>query len=352
MSPQMLRWGQKCEVAIDGEMVLKGWIEDVQPAISGERIGLVIGGRDVTGDLVDCAAAPKGPVEYNDLKLKDFCAKLCKPFDIEVRAEVDTGETMDMSIDISETVMSAIEKGARKRGLLTVSDGVGGLILTRSGETRAPGDVILGVNVLDAKARFSSAKRFSDVFVKSQKSGQGEKSSGKLDDEAAPLTPGTAPATKAPEVGDKDAPTGQRSREVAMQGHAKDQEVTRWRPTVKQARTSSIVKDCKTQAEWYVANARGASESVFYEVPGYRVNGELWRVNQMTHVTDAWCDFDKDLLIAGIVLTYDEKGSMTTLRITGKEAYDIMAEDDEEGSSGEDDESGNLDSRAEPLSGG
>lgn len=350
-APQKLKWGQSCSVLIDGELWLKGWLEDVRPMISGRQVGVSISGRDVTGDLVDCAAAPLGPVEYRNLKLEDFAAKICKPFGIAVTAEVDTGEPFKkISIDTGETVMSAIEKLTRKRAILVVSDGVGGLLLTRSGQTRAPANIRLGDGITEAHGSFSSKNRFSDVFVK----GQIEGAAGKRKS-AANLKVTDAPLAALPAAGDGDKPTGRESRGVAIQGHARDVEVTRWRPTVKQVRTASLLKDAQTQAQWYVNNARGASETVTYSRHGFRAAGQLWRTNQMTFVEDPFNDVSKDLLVAGVTLDYGATGSVTQLRVTGKEAYDKTMEGEGDKSSGgsksskSDDKSTDLDTEANPL---
>ena len=357
MAPQMLRWGQSCEILIDGESTLVGWIVDVMPVISGRQIGVSISGYDKTGDLVDCAAAPNGPMEWHGLKIEDYARKLCKPFGISVAVEADTGEPLKkISIDTGETVMSAIEKVTRKRGLLVVSDGVGGIILTRSGTTRAPADLKLGQSITEGRGQFSSRNRFSDVYVKGQIGGAaGQRKSAPLDVTAAPFS-----AVPAQDTGPSgpDAPSGKESRALAIQGHAQDKDVKRWRPTVKQVRSASLLKDAQAQAEWYVANARGASETVTYSYAGFRANGTLWRLNTLSHVSDPYQDIDKDLLIAGIVMNYGPQGSVTELRLTGKEAYDIMAESDDAAGSGSNASSGSggkttgtdLDTRAEPLS--
>lgn len=331
---------QKVEISLDGELILVGYIDAVAPSIDDRTVSVSIEGRDVVGDLIDCAAAPKGPVEYAKIKLEDLASRLCKPFGITVTAEVDTGDPIaKVSIDAAETVMSVLEKYARKRAVLIVSDGVGGLILTQSGKTRAPADIRFGENVLSAQGQFDGRRRFSDVFVKGQAGHAAgkRKSSAALDRTAQPLT--AAPAGEA----DADKPSGRESRGVSIMGVAKDDEVGRWRPTVRSPRASGTLADAKKEAEWYVSCARGSGDTVDYEVGDWRATGTLWRPNQMTHVSDPYQDIDKDLLIAGVVYSYGQNGTRTRLRVTGREAYEALAE-------GDDDESTDLDGTAEALS--
>ena len=121
--------GQKVQISVYGEPYLTGWVETVQPTYAEGQASLTIGGRDLAGDLVDCSAGPEGPVEFTKLRLEEFAERLCRPFGISVRCDVDTSPVFDkMSIDVSETVLSAIEKYARQRGVLVTSDGVEGLV--------------------------------------------------------------------------------------------------------------------------------------------------------------------------------------------------------------------------------
>ena len=135
-------------------------------------------------------------------------------------------------------------------------------------------------------------------------------------------------------------------------GVAQDTEVGRWRPTVRSPRAKGILKDAKAEAEWYVSTERGKSETVEYQVHDWRANGILWRPNQMTRVGDPYQAIDKDLLIAGVSFSYGQKGTLTSLRVTGREAYDVLPEegDDDGGDEGGDKEkSTDIDKTAEPL---
>lgn len=319
---------QAVTLQLDGETVLVGWIDTVAPSIGGGTLGVRVGGRDRTGQLVDCAAAPFGPVEYRSIKLEALAAKLCEPFGVTVRAEVDTGDPIaKVSIDSGETVMSCLEKYARKRAVLLVSDGVGGLILTRSGKGRAPGDIRCPGNVVSSQGQFDGREQFSPVVVK----GQAEHGAGKramkapLDAEAVPLDAAPAPAA------DGDAPTGVESRATSIMGIAWDDTVPLWRPAVKTPRAKGSLKDADTEAKWWVSTARGKAESCGYTLADWRENGVLWRPNEMTMVADAYQLLEKDLLVAGVNYTYGADGTRAELRVCGREAYDRLPEGDDEG---------------------
>lgn len=318
---------QEVKIYIDSELVLWGWVDGVSPSIATGTVGCRVYGRDKTGQMVDCAAAPLGPVEYTNIKLERLAEILAAPWGITVSAEVDTGEPIaKVSIDTGETAMSVLEKYARKRAVLLVSDGVGGLIITRSGTGRAPDDLSFPGNVGASRGTFDGRKQFSVVYVK----GQSGHAAGKRKNKAAldrTATPLDAPAE--PAETDADEPSGRESRATAILGIAYDDTVPIYRPAVKTSRAHGSLKEADTEARWWVSTARGNAERVDYTMPDWRVNGRLWRPNEMTRVEDAYQLVDKDLLIAGTAMNYDSQGTRTELRTCGREAYDLLPESDD-----------------------
>ena len=122
---------QSCAVALDGETVLTGWIDKLAGSWDDKSLSLTVEGRDRTGDLVDCAAAPNGPAEWQGATLLQVAQQICAPFGIAVRAQTDTGGPFArLAINPHESALSVLEKASRQRGVLVVSDGVGGLLLT------------------------------------------------------------------------------------------------------------------------------------------------------------------------------------------------------------------------------
>lgn len=347
-----VKFGEPCEVAVDGEIILKGWIEDVHPYVEEGRAYLSVGGRDVTCDPVDCPPDPRGKHEYRNVTLLEGAKRvLAKWPNITVRAEVDVGKPFDKwTVDAGETALSSIEKHARKRAILVTSDGVGGVVLTRSGKTRAPGSLVLPGNVLSLGGNFSARERFSDYFVKggSEKSG-GRKGDPALDAEAAPL--GQSKEAEGDQSGEGHA----EAAGSLVMGHAKDPEVTRWRPFVNLSRTNTSQGDAQTYADWLMRTRRGKSEQADYEVMGWRgASGGLWRLNQLVFIDDSFSMMTRDQLIHGISYQYSARGERTRIRVCGPEAYDRLPEGERRnnkggGRSGGGGKGGGLDSTANPL---
>lgn len=316
-APYKLRPGLAVEIRINGKPVLKGWIDEASPDIGARAASVTISGRDKTGDLIDCAAMTDGPAEFKSVKLEEAARRIAAPYGLTVRSEIDTGEPFERySLDLAETAFSAIEKGARSRHALILSDGVGGIVITRTGKTRAPADLRLPGNVLSSSANFSHKNRHSETIVR----GQGEKAGKKrgpanLDATAEPLAPEERAA------GDGSA-TDRERKGTAATGRAKDSEIMRHRPVVHLARSKADNVSASDEADWRMRTARAESEEVTHTVKGFDVDGKLWQVNQMVAVSDAYLDIERDMLISKVAYREDDSGRVTEISIISPEAFD------------------------------
>lgn len=314
--------GRRVTITIDGEIVLVGWVEDVRADAADGEVRLAIAGRDVTGDLVDCAAAPRGPVEFRRLSVAQLGERMVAPFGLTCRCDVDPGRPFDKcSIDAAETVVSALEKHARQRKLLVTSDGVEGLVLTRSGSERAAGDIIFpGAGAIASSGVFAARDRYSDYFVK----GQAEKAGGGRARQA-PMTPASTPIERVRDYLGSTGSGGElsgESRGVEILGHARDPEIARWRPTVAMMKSQESAGGAQEQAEWMAAVHKARGVNMSYTLADWRgASGALWRPNTIARVRDRYQDVDEDLLIDAVTIAYGEDGAVTELRLVGPEAY-------------------------------
>jgi prophage tail gpP-like protein len=318
---RVIRPGMKCELRIDGETVLVGWIGRVSGKQDAGSINASITGKDICGDLVDCAAAPNGPAEWNNVTLTQIAMQICKPFGIGVQAQTDIGAPfVKLALSPHDKALPAMEKAARQRAVLITSDGVANLLLTTAGSTRAPDGIEVGRNVIQAGFEYNWERRFSDVFVK----GQTRAANGNHAHVKAALHVSMPPGGSAPPA---TATTAEKAG-IVMTGHAQDPEITRWRPDVRMVNTQSGSSSVQEQAEWHVRVDRGHSTKETYTVQDFRAgaHGALWRPNQLSAVYDPYADIDDDMLIEGVSYLYDEGGSRTDLTMVGKTAYDRINE--------------------------
>jgi prophage tail gpP-like protein len=320
---EIIKPGMAYTVLLDGEPVQMGWIDEVQLKDNADELEATVTGRDICGDLVDCAASPDGPVEWRGLNALQIAQGICKPFGLSVRAEVDVGAAFPVfGIQLDENCMPAIERACRQRGMLMVSDGVSGLILTVGGNTRAPAALVRGGNVQATDYTNSWTERFSDYYVKGQTSTAGQRAG-----QDAAMTPGTDPTTDPVAPPDDGVDTAEAST-IVMTGHAIDPEVTRYRPNVRGVATQSGTASAQAQAEWALRVARGMGETLNYTVQDWRAGAAnaLWLANQVVAVSDAYLNINRDMLISGVKYRMSEAGIFTVLRVAGRTAFDRIDE--------------------------
>ncbi len=304
------------KIMIGKRTVLVGHVEQTAYDVSDGNAEVTISGRDKTGDLIDCSALAEGPAELKGVKLEDAAAKIAEPFGLKVRTEVDTGETFDRySIDLGETAFSAIEKGSRQRSVLILSDGVGNIVITRTGKTRAPDGINLPGNVIAVSASFSTAKRHSKTVVRGQSERSGKsRGTAALDATAEPI------GADSRNDGDGSARERERKGTVAT-GRAEDGEIKRYRPKVHLARSKAGAASAQDEADWRNRTSRAEGDEQTYTVKGHEANGELWTVNQVVAVSDAFLDIERDLLISAV--RYAEADKITThISVCSAEAFD------------------------------
>ncbi len=344
-----LRPPMAARILLDGELVLLGWLEEVEFEVSGDQVRARLSGRDRTGWLVDCSANPNGPAEYKGLTALEIITRLCAPapFGIAVRAEVDVGAPLpDFGIELGESVMSAIDKAAKQRALVVTSDGIGGLVLTRSGTRRAPAPLAIPGNVISAGAHLSMRDRFSDYYVKGQFRPERGGRTARLDGTAPPQTertpddedtaehsrravasPGPVDGAASPIALPPIQVTAARTQRASIisTGHAQDPAVTLYRPRVFTVRSQSGGASNQLLAEWRMRIARGQSTRNSYKVAGWRdgTDNRLWRPNELVSIQAGAAD-PYDMLIAGVHYSQDAReGSVTELEVVGTEAYDL-----------------------------
>lgn len=309
-----IKQGTACTLAIDGEVLITGWIDDVEHAYDHQKRTLAVRGRDKTGDLFDCAAVHR-PFEILGLKLDAIATRLCQPFNIPVTAQVDMGRAFGrFAIQPGETAWEAIERGCRQRAVLPMPDGKGGLILTRAGEggeaaapLRLGGD---GGNILAGQMTLSAKELFSDYIVMGQQA-----SSSAFD----VFVPGAA-----------DRPE---SRPMSPSARVRDASVTRYRPTIILAEMQGTGLTLAQRAEWQRAVATGKAVRGTYTVQDWRAAGTLWQANTLVRVTDSFAGLDDaEMLIASTKMRLTEGGTLTEIEVAHRDAYRLIPEGVEGGS--------------------
>lgn len=281
-----------CRVLIGDTTVITGYVDESNPAYDDKSHSLDVTGRDATGDLVDSSAIYKSG-QWLGADLLKIAKDLCGPFGIDVQADVDVGKKFaKFALQEGETVFEAIERAARQRGVLLLSDGAGGLLITRAGESRIDAALIMGENIEKASGTFSHKERYSQYIIKGQAPG-----------------------------GDAFAKPSHHSQ---LKAQSEDEMVTRYRPLIIYAEQGdgSTYKD---RAVWERNVRAGRSARLQYTVSGWEyASGKLWLPNRIVAVKDSYIGVDMDMLIVRCTYILDDNGSRTVLELCRREAFDLV----------------------------
>ena len=290
-----IRRGEQCQVLIDGDIVITGYVDETNPEYDEQSHSISVSGRDVTGDLVDCSAIHKSG-QWAGATLDKIVRDICKPFGIKVITAADLGDKFSTySIQEGETAHECIDRACRMRAVMPISDGKGGLVLTRAKSGQPVARLIEGENIKYAKGEFGMRERFSRYIIKGQ-----DRSSDDDIDASELHTQPSAVAT--------------------------DDFVKRYRPLIVLAEDRGEHATFKQRAEWERNVRRGRSARATVRVNGWRnPSGDLWQANTMVYLKSPLLGADANLLIVGGTFILDEQlGEVTELNLAGREAFDLI----------------------------
>ncbi len=316
--------GEFCEVLIGDDVLITGYVDAVAVSYDAGTHDIKVNGRDRAGDLVDCSAPS---IAMSGQTFLQIAEALCKPYGIAVYDETASGKKLTVkqkkagkkgnppksprvsskvpkhATQNGESVFKTLEKLARSEGVLLVSDGEGGLLLTRAGAAGDCATVIEnGKNILRASLEHSHANLFSEITVKGQAS--------------------AADANKFSVV--HAAPKGSVKRAVTKTGNS---EIARYRPLIIVAETQADAKRCQLRAEWEASNREAKARKITVAVQGWRQeNGDLWQINQRVRVKCPWLRVDEWWLIAGIGYRLDNGGTVAELSLVSDKAFEVLPE--------------------------
>ncbi len=292
-TPRPIKPGAACEVAIDGQAVITGYVDDVHLSYDAETHTVSVSGRDKTGDLVDCSAIHGGG-QWAKRTLAQIAGDICKPFGISVIDNAAAATVFgSYTVQESETAFECIERAARMRAVLLMSDGLGNLIITRAGKSRLGTQLVKGENILKATGEFSWRDRFSRYTVKGQAQGS--------------------------DAGWADT--------VAQQkGVVTDASINRYRPLIVIAEDQGYAATFKQRAEWERNVRAGRGATAVVTVQGWVHGGGLWQPNTLVRIEDDFLSLNEDLLISAVAFSLSDSGTTTDLTLTGPQVFDLLPE--------------------------
>jgi prophage tail gpP-like protein len=289
-----------CRVQIDGETVIDGYIGKRGQSLSESARGLSYTGRDRAGQLVDCSARlPKWT--YRNVTLEEFARTLAAPFDVTVSVQPGLVLKRQAKIVVNpgDSPFKMIQDNTSTDGVIVVSDGAGGIVITRSGTDRAF-PLLQGKNVKAADIEYNGDERFHRYVVMTQIAGTDQV-----------FGNGTRIHAEAIDEGVKLA-----SRVLVI------------RPEKGYDRA-----DAQRRADWEARIRAAKAETGNVTVQGWRQSsqpgglagsrrGELWRPNMITYVRIPSIGIDGDMLISQVDYAVDDAGGQVTMmRVIRPDAF-------------------------------
>jgi prophage tail gpP-like protein len=286
-----LKPGQACKVQVHGQTVITGYIDDISRRYDEAAHEITLTGRDKAGDLVDCSAIYKTGV-WNNKTLDAIARDVLAPFGIGVIVKTDLGGPIPvLAIQEGESVFELLERAARMKAVLLVSDGAGNVLLTRAGVARGAAELIEGGNILQAEGLFSDKDRFSDYIVKGQSSGNDHQYAGVV---------------------------------AHVSASVKDAASTRYRPLIIMGEDQGGHATLKQRAEWERNVRAGRATRATVTVQGWQANGQLWQPNTVVRLRSPLLAADLDVLIVSVGFSLDDQGTFTRLECAQPQAFDTI----------------------------
>ncbi len=287
--------GKACTVEMGGKTIITGFIDAAAPFYSSRSHDLAIRGRDATGDLVDSSATTKGS-GWKGRSLRQIAETLCQPHGIKVLVEPSAAKEANrpfqyQHLQLGETVAEALARLAKIRGVLLMSNGLGQLLMTRAGSTRANTRLVLGQNVLEARGEDSDLDRYHEYRVIAQ-------------------------------ARESDEFEGQRAQQIGAPVF--DTGVRRGRLLIIDPHDATDRSGCQQLAAWNRSTRAAKGAQVTYTVRGWMDGDRPWQPNTLVQVQDPWARFDGDYLIASVDQGMDERGELTTLTTVPPAAYELL----------------------------
>jgi prophage tail gpP-like protein len=299
--PWPIKPGDECQILADGEVLITGFVDVVNTSFSGTDHSITVQGRDKSGDMVD-SSADNQPGSWENITIGDLAKKLAEPFGVKVTDESGDKKPFPLAkLQPSETPYEMIERYARQRGILTIADGKGGIILTKPGNERAGTSLVQGVNILSASGTADHSSRYSEYLVTGQNFG----TDFAFGDDAAQL-----------------------------EAKSKDLEIRTARKLRIIAANATDTKGMQAVAEWESTVRAARSSPLKIKVQGWRqsVGGSVWKPGQLVSVQSSFLRMDqpKDMIINAVSLSKSDGGTFAELELMRPSAYKPKPEQPQE----------------------
>lgn len=276
-------------VKVGDTVLMTGIVLAAEPFYKRDDCGYKVVVRSRTGDLIKASAMHKGG-QWRNAKLDVIVKDLLKPFGIALRVLDDVGAPIkEFKLEHGESVLDAISRVAKKRGLLPTDNAAGELVLCKAGKTKASGAIVRGENVIEMECLGTDEDRCSEYIAYGQS-----------------------------EVAD-DFSSAKQKKAKAI-----DKEQQRYLPMLINADGKVSAADLQILADHQMRVRRGHARSIQYKIEGWTTLAKPWQINELLPIWDDIAGLNGEAwLIARIRYTVDlNDGDVRIVTMSPEEAYE------------------------------
>jgi prophage tail gpP-like protein len=286
--PKEVREGAAIEVCLGRDVILTGFIDDVEDEVAKDTFRLNLNGRDGASVLLDCSA----PVfSQKQMTLAQIVGAIVKPLGIS-RIRIDAEESRireKVAINPGDTAWDALVSAAEANGLWPWFDPDGALVIGGPDYSKPPvASLILkkdgkGNNVERLRRARSSAERYSEVTVLGQSHG-----------------------------------TSSEAGKHALKSTVKDTSLARYRPKITVDYDADNLSFARSRGRKILSDGFLKALTIVADVKGHRTSdGLLWMPGQRIHVLSEPQGIDGIFFLMGRRFT-GGRGRATLTRLTLK----------------------------------
>lgn len=308
-----------CCVLVNNKPFITGYVEKLSISYDSSSHQIIVSGRDKTCDIVDNTIGSELSFTAG-ISLENIIKKVLTIYGLENSIGVSSNTEIDVftkdelgniSPQIGESAFSFLEKYAKKRQVLIMSDGGGNIILARASKYKIKTVLDFSQNlqgtILNATIDYDDTKRYYKYIMLAQ---QNSVSDGIIDN--------------------LDNINHTNDKIVSMKAIAYDKKIrtTRVFNLLQNDDSYNSQSDLQDRAQWESNYRMATGFKYTVTVQGFSPMNDpllIWQPNMLVLANDAYCDIeDQLLLIKSVAFNYSvDGGSTTTLELVDKDGYSV-----------------------------
>jgi prophage tail gpP-like protein len=331
-------------VLVNKKPFITGFVEQINISYDSTGHQISISGRDKTCDIVDDTVGSDLSFSAG-VSLPEIITKVLGSLgldaDIKVKNNVKdlavfgVSDLGNISPQIGQTAFDFIEKYAKKRQVLIMSDGDGNIVLTRVPEEKDKIKTVLTSSakkqstILTASVTYNDVKRFYKYIMLSQQNPVSSATGGVVTNLAPYQQNGGNLGASEEEDNSSDSEIDN-EKMISMKAISYDKDIrhTRIYNMMQHCDSENDSQSLQDKAEWEANYRRATGFNYTVTVQGFSPINDpkiIWQPNMLVTVKDEYCDIDSQLLlIKSVKFTYGiDSGSTTTLELIDKDGYSV-----------------------------